>query len=131
MQYTTGKAVPGIFKMATEVSGTMRLGEKVDFLLYARRLTHEELARRAGVSRNTITKLINAKSDDDANPSLKTAIGLAKALGVSVGYLGDDCLDAPTAGDLIDPSDLHIIGMYPGYLATKDSPRKKRGRPKG
>lgn len=56
-------------------------------------LTHEEMARRLGISRPTYTRLENA----DQNTTLKTLTQLCRALGCHVGDLfgGDVKLQRP------------------------------------
>ena len=51
------------------------------------RLSREELARRAGVSIYLLDSLEQGRT---ANPTLKTLLGLAGALGVTVGELIED-----------------------------------------
>ena len=62
----------------------MNLGNRIKQLRGKNELTPTELARRAGVSVPTITKLEDGSAQ---NPTLENLRGIASALGVSVAYL--------------------------------------------
>ena len=59
------------------------MATKIKALRERRRLTQEQLAERAGVSRTYLARLETARQD----PTLSTLEKLAKALGVKVGRL--------------------------------------------
>lgn len=64
--------------------GVKMVGTRIRALRAERRMTQEELAEKSGVSRITISKLENGKTD---NMSTFTALALASALKVSVAVL--------------------------------------------
>ena len=64
--------------------GVKMVGTRIRALRAERRMTQEELAEKSGISRITISKLENGKTD---NMSTFTALALASALEVSVAVL--------------------------------------------
>lgn len=70
-----------------------RFGDRVQILMDQKGLSQAELGRRAGMSRAVINNLIRGTR----NPSLLTALTVARALNVS--------LDELTSGNLLDMTD--------------------------
>lgn len=64
------------------------LAERLEKLLKERKLSNSELARRSGITRETIGQMLKARFD----PRLETIVQLAKFLEVSPSYLafGDE-----------------------------------------
>lgn len=64
----------------------MKFGKVVDLYLKERGMTQSELARRAGVGKQTLSDLIGG---ENTNPRLDTAIAIAGAFGVTLQEMVD------------------------------------------
>jgi transcriptional regulator with XRE-family HTH domain len=67
------------------------LADRLSWLRRQARLTRDQLAQLAGVSVHTVQSLEQGRI---ASPSLRTVLGLARGLGVTVGELVGDPLEA-------------------------------------
>lgn len=63
----------------------MDFGDRVIAAMNEKGMTQMELARESGLSQQMLSKIVLKKTSD---PRLSTAIAIAKALDVSLSYLG-------------------------------------------
>ena len=77
--------------MVVAIMPGMAIGERIRELRKAKKMTQEQLARAANMGTSHLARL---EQGVIADPSWTTAVAIARALGVPINQLQDDCADA-------------------------------------
>jgi transcriptional regulator with XRE-family HTH domain len=110
MASASGKSAPrGTAPAPVESAAAPRVGEQIQRLRTARKLTLDDLSRAAGVSKSMLSEI----ERDKANPTIAVAWRLTNALGVSL----DELFAQPRSAETIRVDGPHDIPTLAGHEA--------------
>lgn len=107
----------------------MGYAEKLQKLCVLRGLDQATLSMRLGVSRSTMSRIMNGSQE----PKLHLALGLARVFGVSLDFLADDDLDIEPHGHwmFLSPDEASVLRLVKrlGTEASIDRLLVRQARP--